>query len=235
MTIRPLHQKEFLDIDQSKTSLQFYFDYDNKKFISDILNINELDIKNRDKSKEYKNETNQIKLYNEQEKEEFIECNIVFQNNFDSSHIIGAYEKEYENSLRSFQNKKKIVIYSKCIFVNKTNNLLYLLSEDEKNLEKESIDKFNNYSYKILPKSISLINAKDIKKKFKIKTENSDWSQKFNINTVGNTGVISLNIPDKNNKDKIAMLDVGISIPTSWYFTDSLLITIVPRFLLINK
>ena len=44
-----------------------------------------------------------------------------------------------------------------------------------------------------------------------------------------------MNIPDKNNKDKIAMLDVGISIPTSWYFTDSLLITIVPRFLLINK
>ena len=235
MTIRPLQQKEFLDVDQTKTSLQFYFNYDNKKFISEILNINELDIKNRDKSKEYINETNQIKLYNEEQKEEFIECNIAFQDNFDSSSLIGAYEKEYENSLRSFPNKKKIIIYSKCIFVNKTNYLLYLLSEDEKNLEKESIDKINNYSYKILPNSISLINAKDIKKKFKLKTENSDWSEKFNINTVGNTGVISLNIPDKNNADKITMLDVGISIPTSWYFTESLLITIVPRFLLINK
>ena len=65
MTIRPLQQKEFLDIDQSKTSLQFYFNYDNKKFISDILNINELDKKNIDKNKEYIDETSQIKLYNE--------------------------------------------------------------------------------------------------------------------------------------------------------------------------
>ena len=235
MTIRPLQQKEFLDIDQSKTSLQFYFNYDNKKFISDILNINELDKKNIDKNKEYIDETSQIKLYNEEKKDEFIECNISFQDNFNASNLIGAYEKEYEQSLRSFQNKKRIIIYSKCIFVNKTDNLLYLLSEDEKNLEKEPINKFDNYSYKILPNSISLINAKDIKNKFKLKTEGSDWSKKFNINTVGNTGVISLDIPDKNNKDKITMLDVGISIPTSWYFTESLLITIVPRFSFINK
>ena len=63
--------------------------------------------------------------------------------------------------------------------------------------------------------------------------ENTDWSKKFNINTVGNTGVTSLFIPDKTNKDKITILDVGISIPTSYYFTESLLI-ILNHFLKIK-
>ena len=235
MTIRPLQQKEFLDIDQSKTSLQFSFNYDNKNFTSDILSIKELDKNNAENSKDYVDQIKQIKLFNEENKDQYIECDIAFQDNFNTSNLVGAYEKEYENSLRSFQKKKKIIIYTKCIFVNKTDNLLYLLSEDEKNLEKETNDKLNNYTYKILPHSINLINPNDIKKKFKVKTEESAWSDKFNINTVGNTGVLSLNLPDKNNKDKITMLDVGISIPTSYYFTESLLITIVPRFLLVNK
>ena len=235
MTIRPLQQKEFLEMDQSKTSLQISLNYQNKQFISDILNIRELDKKNIENNKDYIDQTNQIKLYLEDNKDQFIECEIAMQDNFNPTNLIGAYEKEYEHSLRSFQNKKKLVIYTKCIFVNKTENLLYLLSEDDKNLEKESINKIDNYNYKILPNSINLLNAKDIKKPFKLRMENTDWSKKFNINTVGNTGVTSLFIPDKTNKDKITILDVGISIPTSYYFTESLLITIVPRYMFINK
>ena len=235
MTIRPLQQKEFLEMDQSKTSLQISLNYQNKQFISDILNIRELDKKNIENNKDYIDQTNQIKLYLEDNKDQFIECEIAMQDNFNPTNLIGAYEKEYEHSLRSFQNKKKLVIYTKCIFVNKTENLLYLLSEDDKNLEKESINKIDNYNYKILPNSINLLNTKDIKKPFKLRMENTDWSKKFNINTVGNTGVTSLFIPDKTNKDKITILDVGISIPTSYYFTESLLITIVPRYMFINK
>ena len=236
MTIRPLQSKEFLDIDESKTSLQLFMNYHDKNFVSDSLNLAEIDKKNIENNKDYEKETKQIKLYEEDNKEKYIECNISLEDNLNPVNLVGAYEKEYEQSLRSFQNKKKVVFYTKCIFVNKSDHLLYVLSEDEKNLEKEKdITKFDNYNYKILPHSINLINAKDIKKPFKLKTEGSDWSNKFNINTVGNTGVTSLYIPDKNNKDKVTILDVGISIPTSWYFTESLLITIVPRFMFINK
>ena len=231
--IRPLQQREFLDIDQSQTSVQFSLNYHDKNFISDVLNINELDKKNIEKNKDYIGQTKQIKLLNEEKKEEFIECDVALQDNFDTSNLVGAYEKEYEQSLRSFQNKKKLVFYTKCLFVNKSDYSLYIISEDEeKNWDKLNKD---DYNYKILPHSINLINPTDIKKPFKLKTEGSEWSKKFNINTVGNTGVISLNLPDKSNKDKVTILDVGISIPTSWNFTESLIITIVPRFLFINK
>ena len=138
--------------------------------------------KNIENNKDYEKETKQIKLYEEDNKEKYIECNISLEDNLNPVNLVGAYEKEYEQSLRSFQNKKKVVFYTKCIFVNKSDHLLYVLSEDEKNLEKEKdITKFDNYNYKILPHSINLINAKDIKKPFKLKTEGSDWSNKFNI------------------------------------------------------
>ena len=232
MSIRPLQQKEFLDLDQSKTSLQFWFNYQNKKFISDILNIRELDKKNIENNKDYINQTKTVKLFNEENKEQFLECEVGFEENYNTNNIIDSYEKEYEQSLRSFQNKKKLVIYSKCIFVNKSDYLLYILTEGEEKKEKINND---NYNYQILPHSINIINVNDINKPFKIKTEGSEWSNKFNINTVGNTGVISLNLPDKTNKDKTTILDMGISIPTSWYFTSSCLITIVPRFYFVNK
>ena len=231
MYIRPLQQKEFLDIDQSKTSVQFSFNYHDKKFVSDIVNINELDKKNITNDKDYVSQTKQIKFFNEENKDQFIICEVNLEDSFNQNNLVGAFEKEYEQSLRSFQNKKKLVLYTKCLFVNKSDNLLYLVAEDE---EKKEINP-DDYNYKILPHSINLINVNDIKKPFKLKTEGSEWSNKFNINTVGNTGVLSLNLPDINNKDKVTILDMGINIPTSWYFTESLLITIVPRFIFMNK
>mgnify|MGYP004444812105 CR=1 FL=1 len=112
------------------------------------------------------------------------------------------------------------------------------MSTRDNNLLKEHKNKdfsLHNYNGKIFPKSVNLMNTKDIKQAFNLKSEHSSWSKKFNINTVGNTGVTSLEIVDQNNKEKITLLDVGISIPNSWNFVNSLLITIEPRFLLVNK
>jgi hypothetical protein len=148
--------------------------------------------------------------------------------------LTGAYEREYEYCVESFANKKKLLFYSRCIIINKSDYLLYILGDNEKNKEKD-ISLLDNYNYKIMPHSVNLMNTKDVKQTFKLKSEESDWSQKFNINTVGNTGITSLNIKDKNNKDKVTILDIGVSIPTSWYFTNSLLLTIEPRFLFVNK
>ena len=142
-----------------------------------------------------------------------------------------AYEREYEHNLETFHKKKKLIIYSKCIVVNKTDYLLYLKEEEikEKNFSE------NIYNGKIFPKSVNIMNTKNIEQAFRLKSEHSSWSQKFNINTVGNTGVTSLEIQDDKNKDKIILLDLGISIPTSWYFINSFLIIIEQRFLLVNK
>ena len=241
MTIRPLQQKEFLDINQLKTNVQLFLNYQQKKFISEILDIKELDNKNenvintKEKSgDEDENSIKQIKLYDSENKEKFIELNVKFEDNLNNVNLVGAYEREYEYCLHSFQNKKKLIFYSRCIIINKTDYLLYILGEKEKNKEKD-IAQLDNFNYKVSPHSINIINTNDVKQAFKVRTEESEWSEKFNINTVGNTGVSSLNIVDKNNKNKTTILDIGISIPTSWYFTNSLLITIEPRFLFVNK
>ena len=242
LSIRPLQQKEFLDINQSKTNIQLFLNYQNKKFISEILDIKELDNKEDDNIISTKNngeeedekEIKKIKLYDGENKEKYIEFNVKFEDNLNSVNLVGAYEREYEYCLKSFQNKKKLLLYSRCIIINKSDYLLYILGEKEKNKEKD-IKKLDNYNYKIMPKSINLVNTNDVKQAFRIRTEESEWSDKFNINTVGNTGVSSLNIIDKNNKNKTTILDIGVSIPTSWYFTNSLLISIEPRFLFVNK
>ena len=242
IAIRPLQKKEFLDINQTKTNVQLFLNYQNKKFVSEILDIKELDnkddniISTKEKApgEEDEKEIKQIKLYDGENKEKFIEFNVKFEDNFNSVNLVGAYEREYEYCLISFQNKKKLLFYSRCIIINKSDYLLYILGEKEKNKEKD-IKLLDNYNYKIMPHSINLMNTTDVKQTFKIRTEESDWSDKFNINTVGNTGVSSLNIVDKNNKNKTTILDIGLSIPTSWYFTNSLLISIEPRFLFVNK
>ena len=239
MTIRPLQHKEFLDINQSKTNIQISMEYQGNKLISETLNIKELDSKNehiistKEVGEEDESTIKQINLFEEGNKENYLECNLKFENNLNNMNLEGAYEREYEYCLHSFQNKKKMLFYSRCIVINKSDYILYMLGENEKKKEKD-LNQLNNYNYKIMPNSINLINTKDVKQTFRLKSDKSEWSQKFNINTVGNTGVTSLNIDDKNTK-KTTILDIGVSIPTSWYFTNSLLINIEPRFLFVNK
>ena len=80
---------------------------------------------------------------------------------------------------------------------------------------------------------MNILNTKNVKKTFKLKCDNSNWSNKFNINTIGHIGVISLDVRGQNNR--IINLNLGVSISSSWNFSNSLLITIEPRFILVNK
>ena len=239
MSIRPLQQKEFLDVNVLKTNLQLFINYQQKKFVSEILDIKEFDkndniITTKEKEEEEDNSIKQLKLFDGENKEKFIELNIKFEDSLNNVNLVGAYESGYEFCLKTFKNKKKIIFYSRCIIINKSDYSLYILGEKDKAKEKD-LKQLDNYNYKIMPFSINLMNTKDVKQTFKLKTEESEWSEKFNINTIGNTGITSLNVIDKNDKNKTTILDIGVSIPTSWYFTNSLLITIEPRFLFVNK
>ena len=231
VTIRPLKNKKFLDIDQSKTQLKISLKYQNYNFISDIIDIKLLEEK-KDKNKE-ENIDVPIKLYQEgiEDKTKFLELNIKVEENLNNDNLNKAYEREYEYNVETFQKKKKLTFYTRCIVVNKSDYLLYMKEEEAKDKNFST----NNYNGKIFPKSVNLMNAKNIKQAFKLKSDESSWSQKFNINTVGNTGVASLEIVSDKNKENISLLDFGISIPTSWYFINSILIIIEPRFLLVNK
>ena len=236
ISIKPLQNKYFLDINKD-TKLRFIINYQDKNFISNYIDMKKI----REKYLENKNDDNKNKEFIETtlilyegnneaiNKDQFIECNIKIEENIENDKMIGAYEKEFEYNVKSFSKKRKIIIYNKCIIINKTNYLLYLKSHDIK------IQHFNkeNFNGKIFPNSINLLNTKDVKNTFELKSEQSNWSQKFNINTIGHIGVISLEIA-KEKKD-IIDLEIGISITSSWNFPNSLFITFEPRFLLINK
>ena len=220
VTIRPLQKKEFLDVNQETSNLKLCFNYHNIQYISNILSIKSLEEKANENDNE--NIDTPIKLYDENENQNFIECNLKIVEKFSNSSMFAAYEREYDYCLYSFQKKKKLIFYCKCIIINRTENLYYLKGEEDKNKE-------NN---KILPMCLNLMNNQNNKQAFKIKCENSSWSDKFNINTIGNTGVTSLEI---KNDDNINILDITIGIQTSWFFSNSLLIKIEPRFILVNR
>ena len=235
ISIRPLRNKYFLDIDKNNTKLRLVLKYQNKYFKSDFLDIKYMgQIDNNNNNNKNQNIETVVQLYEEEkdkimDRNKFIECNVKIEENIDGDNLNGAYEKEFEHNVKSFSKKRKLIIYNKCLIINKTDYLLYIKGDDikERNF---SIQKYNG---KLFPNTINILNTKDVKNTFKLKMENSNWSDKFNINTIGHIGVVSLEIKELNNN--IINLEIGISISSSWNFPNSLLITIEPRFLLINK
>ena len=230
MLIRPLQKKYFLDFDKQNTKLRIILKYQNIIFKSKFFDVETIE-KNKEINKEDIDTT--IKLYEEVDEainlNKYIECNIKVEENIENDKFIGAYEKEFEHNVKSFSKKRKIIIYTECIIVNKSDILLYIFSNNVR------IENFSSLEYngKMYPNCINLFHTKYIKNAFKLKSEKSNWSEKFNINTIGNVGVISLEINEDNNK--VSTLEIGVSISSSWSFPNSLFITIEPRFLLINR
>ena len=242
ISIRPLQNKYFLEVNQYNTKMRLVLKYQNKIFISNFFDIMTLGQKleenmnnNENKNKNKEDIETTIKLYEGKDlsilNDKYIECNIKIEKNIENDKFIGAYEKEFDHNVKSFPKKRKIIIYNKCIIINKFDSLLYIKSENTRERD------FNaeNYNGKIFPNSVNILNTNDtdIKKAFKIKCDNSNWSDKFNINTIGHIGVISLEKRMDNNI--IKNIEISVSINSSWNFSNSLLITIEPRFFLINK
>ena len=229
--IRPLKNINFLDIDQSTSQLKISLKYHKGNYISDNINIAQFGEQKDNKDKKEKDDIS-IQLYEEgsEDKSKFVEVCLKVEN-ISNDNLNNAYEREYDYNLETFQKRKKFTFYSRCIVVNKTDYLLFMKEENVK----EKDFSINNINGKIFEKGVNIYNPNDTKQTFRLKSEHSSWSQKFNINTVGNTGVTSLEKVDEKNKDNVTLLDVGVSIPTSWYFINSLLIVIEPRFLFVNK
>ena len=239
VSIRPLENKYFLDVNQDNTQLKLILKYQKTNFVSEFFDLKLIghnehinQNKNNKKDTDEQDIETTVKLYeegNEINRNKFIECNIKIEQNIEKDKFIGAYEKEFEHNVKSFQKKLKLIIYNKCIIINKTDYLLYIKNEDSRERD------FNteNYNGKIFPNSVNILNTKNVKNTFKLKCDNSNWSNKFNINTIGHIGVISLDVRGQNNR--IINLNLGVSISSSWNFSNSLLITIEPRFILVNK
>ena len=236
ITIRPLKNKYFLDFNKDYTLLKVSFIYQNKNFKSHYFDIKEIYQKQqnekRDKNKDFLDTT--IKLYEEINGQinpnEYIESNIKIEEDTENDKFTEAYEKEFEHNVISFPNKRKVIIYNKFLVINKTDFFFYISSQED--VKKQNYNP-KNYNGRIFQSSINILNTNNIKNSYLLKSENSNWSEKFNINTIGQIGVISLEENGENNS--ITNIEISVSISSSTKFPNSLFLTIEPRFLLINR
>ena len=233
--IRPKKNKYFLDLDIENTKLKLILKYHNIIFKSKFFDIKTFGM-NKQQIKEQANNDEKeviIQMFEGVSKatnlNKFIDINIKVQENIENDNFIDAFEKEFEQNVKTFSKKRKIIIYNKCVIINKSDILFYIISQSL------IVDHFSplKFNGKIYPKSVNLFHTKNVKNAFKMKCDNSNWSEKFNINTIGSVGVISLDINDKDNN--VTNLEIGVSINSSWNFPNTLFITIEPRFLLINR
>ena len=185
VSIRPLENKYFLDVNQDNTQLKLIVKYQKTNFVSEFFDLKLIDLneninqnKNNKKDTEEQDIETTVKLFeegNEINRNKFIECNIKIEQNIEKDKFIGAYEKEFEHNVKSFQKKLKLIIYNKCIIINKTDYLLYIKNDDTRERD------FNteNYNGKIFPNIVNILNTKNVKKTFKLKCDNSNWSEKI--------------------------------------------------------
>ena len=102
-----------------------------------------------------KNDNNEIlvKFYQKgnEDKSKYLEFNIKVEENLDNDNLNEIYEREYEFNLEGFIKKMKLIIYSRCIIVNKSDYLLYI---KETEIKDKNFDT-NSYDGKLFPKRVN--------------------------------------------------------------------------------
>lgn len=143
-------------------------------------------------------------------------------------------EKVENYAMITFENVKfDALVYSPYLIINKTEQTLYFGEKDSK----------EDNLLCIHPHKIEYFNpAKAKKKSFAIKLDGFDWSQKFDISTVGIAGVCSL---ERNKNEEIKdefiknydskLIDFGVVIESlSDPYNMSKTVKFVPRYILVN-
>ena len=214
INLHPLDIKNVFDINPlegENGKIKLNFKYHNEDFISDEINV----INDDDVKIQLKNKNNEI-----------IDCKIKKDENFS---LISVYdEKGLMKIVKNFTKRKKLIFYFEYIFNNKTNE--NILIKDQSINENNFIETISN---KIIPKDISCFNINSNAANFKI--ENSTWTKKTTLNTIGMSGELIFESKIENDNKNTLIKNLALLISSSSKFKNSFIITIEPRFMLVNK
>ena len=138
--------------------------------------------------------------------------------------------KYYNSKLYNLSNFKlnsiNIIFYFDFLFVNRTNKLISIRNEPssyfDENLEKEIS--------KVESKNLVPLNSFQLKRNIQIKTEESGWSENFQLNTIGVDFVLKL----KNNNES-NYFPIGVLIKSSFIYTKTTIIILENRYNFINN
>ena len=137
--------------------------------------------------------------------------------------------KYYNSKLFEVSNFKlnsiHIVFYFDFIFVNRTDKKITIKNEARSIFEKD-LEGIVSY---IEPKKISSVVSSQLKEKIQIKIDESEFSEKFQLDTIGVDFVLKLKNSNKT------YFPIGVLIKSSFIYTKTTLIIFENRYTFINK
>ena len=207
------------DICENFVDLIFSLNYQNNfKYISDGMN-----------STSIKNEKNYIKLnYSNNELDYFemiVETVKIQPNKF--------FDYNYLNVEYFFSKSRIFVCYFDIILVNRLEENILIKPNGLKIDDNHILENLNCYN--IINKSLNLFSTPKNNTKAKIKIQNSEWSELFEMGVHGLENGHSLSIPDTNDKNKKKNYEFASVISSSNNFSYSTILILEPRHLLVNK
>jgi hypothetical protein len=226
-----------LNYSDNRNDLKLMLDYFNGlKFTSD--NFSFLD-EIRDNKKIIKLYNDKENIYNEQDinsKKDFYEI-VVEYKTMESFYI---YNYTYLKLERNLSKSKRMTFYVEYLIVSKLDSKLFIKPSDSDEPDDQIIRNTNNTIY---GHKVNLFNLPRNEEKAKFKTEISEWSHAFKINTHGVDGVVSLETKKKPDLEEINVTtldntyitDIGMIISSSSYFNHSTLVILEPHYLMVNK
>ena len=220
LVVDTLQEKDFYEIsaisvdDEISIKIQYY----ERDYVSKPFKINDFEI---EKYLDLINESTQICL----------KCHIL--------------KKPLENKIKKPRNyfletkiysinTYEIIFFFDYIINNRLTNILWICpcKGKMKKLTEEQID---SKKYEIKPTSLTLLSFPDYEPSFSIKDEYSNWSDPFNLNTIGIEGFIQLDNISNNNESLKSVNEIGVILTKSSLYKFSVIIIFEPKYVLINN
>jgi len=169
-----------------------------------------------------------IRLKNKKNASDFYDFTIKYE----TYEYRSTFSLNYLKLERNLSKSKKITFYIEYLIVNKMDISLFMKADNLIETSDEDILKLTNNN--IYPHKVNLFNIQN-ELKAKIKSEYSAWSKPLQINTHGVEGVVNLESKLGKEKDESYVTDVALIISSSTNFNNSTIITLEPRYLLVNR
>ena len=200
-----IHKKESLVEIFKKTNLKIKYDNHN-------LSCSKL-IKND-------NENKYSILFTNLEKDIFIRVE------FEENPPLKYFNSKLFNLINFKLNSINVIFYFDYIFVNRTNELISIKNEASSIFDRNLEDVIS----KIEPKKIVPVNSLQLKPNIIIKINNSNWSEKFQLDTIEVDFVLKLKNNNNNN-----YFPIGVLIKSSYIYEKTTIIIFENRYTFINN
>lgn len=206
------------DLNENLVKVSFSLNYQNdyKYFSKEIT------------SKDFSEEKNYINLtYKKEEKDKFemiVELQKLVATKF--------YDYNYF-SVESFFSKSRLLIcYFDFILINRLEETIHIMPNG---LKESEIGEKDLACFKLQPKALNLFSTSRNNSKAKIKIENSEWSDVFEMAAHGLEAGHSLLMPDPVNSANKINYEFATIVTSSNNFNYSTILIIEPRHVIINK